>query len=64
MLSDKAVKKAKPADKKYSAYDTGGLSLIVTPAESKYWVNHPCFSSDFLSSVNSAFKALAAIADY
>lgn len=37
MLTDVAIRKAKPADKRYSLYDTGGLSLEVMPTGKRFW---------------------------
>ena len=37
VLTDVAIRKAKPADKRYSLYDTGGLFLEVMPTGKKFW---------------------------
>ena len=36
MLTDVAIRKAKPTDKRYSLYDTGGLFLEVMPTGKKF----------------------------
>lgn len=37
VLTDSAIKKAKPADKEYRLTDSGGLSLQITPSGGKLW---------------------------
>ncbi|MEC8436902.1 MAG: Arm DNA-binding domain-containing protein, partial [Pseudomonadota bacterium] len=37
MLTEVAVKQAKPREKKYRLYDQGGLYLEITPTGRKYW---------------------------
>ena len=37
MLTDTAIRKAKPADKPLRLFDSGGLYLEVSPAGSKLW---------------------------
>ena len=37
MLTDPAVRNAKPKDKPLKLYDTGGLFLLVTPTGGKWW---------------------------
>lgn len=37
MLTDTAIRKAKPEDKAYKLSDSGGLVLLVTPAGGKLW---------------------------
>jgi integrase len=37
MLTDTAVKKAKPATKAYKLYDTGGMFVLVAPTGGKLW---------------------------
>ncbi|VVE12437.1 integrase [Pandoraea morbifera] len=36
-LTDIAIKNARPSDKAYKLFDGGGLFLLVTPANQKYW---------------------------
>ncbi len=37
MLTDIAIKAAKPSDKPYKLFDQHGLFLLVTPTGSKWW---------------------------
>ena len=37
MLTSIGVKNAKPKEKKYRLYDTGGLYVEVSPSGGKYW---------------------------
>ncbi|MDM8358822.1 tyrosine-type recombinase/integrase [Pandoraea communis] len=36
-LTDIAIKNARPSDKAYKLFDGGGLFLLITPANQKYW---------------------------
>lgn len=36
-LSDTAIRNAKPRDKRYKIYDSGGLFMIITPSGGKWW---------------------------
>lgn len=36
-LTDVKVRNAKPKEKQYKLYDTGGLFLLVSPAGGKWW---------------------------
>jgi hypothetical protein len=37
ILTDTTCKTAKPMDKTYAVYDSGGLYLEIAPTGSKYW---------------------------
>jgi integrase len=37
LLTDVAVRRAKPRNKRYKMYDTGGLFLLITPSGGKWW---------------------------
>lgn len=37
MLTDTAIRKAKPADKPFKLTDAGGMYLLVKPDGARYW---------------------------
>ena len=37
VLTDVAIRKVKPTDKRYSFYETGGLFLEVMPTGKRFW---------------------------